>query len=126
VNAWTDNELTRIGQADELRLASFRQDGTLRNPVTIWVVRIGDDLYVRAVKGPTGLWFRHAQERHQGRITAGGISKDVTFEAADDSVKDEIDAAYKSKYDRYGASIVGSTLTPQAQAATLRLAPLSL
>ncbi len=45
---WTSDELDKIGAADELELAPLRRNGTLRNPVTIWVVRLGDDLYVRS------------------------------------------------------------------------------
>jgi Uncharacterized protein conserved in bacteria (DUF2255) len=37
--AWTGEELDRITAADELELASAKGDGTLRKPVTIWVVR---------------------------------------------------------------------------------------
>ena len=48
--AWANDELDAIGDAEELTLASARRDGTLRNPVTMWVVR-GDDLYVRSVNG---------------------------------------------------------------------------
>lgn len=48
MTGWTRHELNKIGQTEELQIAYLRQDGKLRNPVTIWVVRIGDDLYVRA------------------------------------------------------------------------------
>jgi hypothetical protein len=41
---WTSDEHTRIGTATELQLASRRRDGTMGNPRTIWVVRVGDDL----------------------------------------------------------------------------------
>ncbi len=41
---WTSEELNKIGRAEELEIASLRNDGTLRNPTTIWVVRLGDDL----------------------------------------------------------------------------------
>jgi hypothetical protein len=50
------DELTKIGTAEELEIASLRHDGTLRSPVTIWVVRHGDDLYVRSVNGRTAAW----------------------------------------------------------------------
>jgi hypothetical protein len=110
---------------EELEIASRRGDGSLRHPVTIWVVRVGDDLYVRAVRGRESAWFRGTQAYHEGRIVAGGLEKDVTFaDVADDAdLNLQIDAAYRSKYRRYAASIVDSTLTPQARAATLRLAP---
>ena len=48
---WTADELDSIGQADELEIAVRRPDGTLRKRVTIWVVRDGDDLYVRSGYG---------------------------------------------------------------------------
>ncbi|HLZ21584.1 MAG TPA: DUF2255 family protein [Ktedonobacterales bacterium] len=122
---WTNDELSRIGAAEELEMAPLRQDGTLRHPVTIWVVRSGDDLYVRSVNGRTASWFRATQARHEGHIAAGGVEKDVTFVDVDaaDAIENQIDAAYRSKYRRYAASIVGTTLTPQARAATLKLVP---
>jgi hypothetical protein len=49
MTTWTSEELNKIGTAVELEIVSLRRDGTLRNPVTIWVVRLGDDLYVQAV-----------------------------------------------------------------------------
>jgi len=68
MTTWTRAELDTIGSADELQLAPVRGDGTLRNGVTIWVVRHGDDLYVRSYHGRSGAWFRAALLRHQGRI----------------------------------------------------------
>jgi NAD(P)-dependent dehydrogenase (short-subunit alcohol dehydrogenase family) len=39
--AWTDNELRRLGDAEELEIAPVRPDGTRREPRPIWVVRAG-------------------------------------------------------------------------------------
>ena len=124
MTAWTSDELTKIGDAEELELASLRRDGTLRNPVTIWVVRHGDDLYVRSVNGRTAAWFRGAQVRHEGHIQAGGVDKDVAFVVTDD-INDEIDAAYRTKYHRYAPSIINAIVSPQARAAMLELVPRS-
>ena len=68
MTTWTNDELTKIGTAEELLIASLRRDGTLRKQVIIWVVRLGDDLYVRFVNGRTGAWFCGVQARHEGRI----------------------------------------------------------
>ncbi len=125
--AWTGDDLNKIGRAEELEVASLRRDGTLRNPVTIWVVRLGDDLYVRSVNGRTGVWFRGTQVRHEGHIQAGGVEKDVTFVDVDGDpvLNDQIDAAYRTKYRRYAASIIGSIVSPEARAATIKLLPRS-
>ena len=66
--AWTNEELTRIGTATELQIASCRRDGTLGNPRTVWVVRVGDGLYVRSMNGRSGGWFPGTQARHEGHI----------------------------------------------------------
>jgi hypothetical protein len=125
MTSWTRHDLERIGSADELQLASFKQDGTLHKPVTIWVVRVGDDLYVRAYRGRETAWFRHLQRRHEGRIEASEVTKDVTLvdASSDEALNNQIDAAYQSKYRRYGATYVGSMIAPHARVTTLKLMP---
>ncbi len=122
---WTSDELNRIGTAEELKIASRRSDGTLRNPVTIWVARYDDDLYVRSVNGRTSVWFRGTQTLHEGRIQAGGIDKDVTLVEVDaeNSINEQLDAAYRTKYRRYAASIIKRIVSPEARSATIKLVP---
>ena len=120
MTTWTSDELDRIGNAEELRLASQRPDGTLRDPVTIWVIRHGNDLYVRSWRGPGGSWFRRTRERRNGRIQAGGVDKDVTFADADHGLDDQIDAAYRAKYRRYSGTYVNPMVAPQARATTIK------
>jgi hypothetical protein len=120
---WTNDELDRIGSADELTIAALRRDGTLRKPVTVWVVRVGDDLYVRSGYGCTAAWFRGIQVRHEGRIEAGGIEKDVAFEEADPAIGDQIDAAYRNKYRRHGEEYVNLVTDAEARSTTIRFVP---
>ena len=126
MTTWTSEELKKIGTAEELQIASLRRDGTLRPPVTIWVVRLGNDLYVRSVNGRISAWFRGVQVRHEGRIQAGGVEKAVTFveEAAPD-INDQIDTAYRTKYRRYAASIISHITSSGARSATIKLVPRS-
>lgn len=121
MTTWTQDELDRIGGADELRLASNRGDGTLRPYVTMWVVRAGDDLYVRSAYGPDNPWYRWAKASGTGRVRAGGLERDVAFADADPSAQAAIDAAYHAKYDRYGPRMVGTVVGPAAEAVTIRL-----
>jgi hypothetical protein len=122
MSTWTSDELDRIAGAEELEISSVRRDGRQRRPVTIWVVRHGDDLYVRSVNGRTSSWFRGAQARHEAHVESGGVDKDVLLVETDD-LNDEIDAAYRSKYRRYAESVIGSVVSPGARAATLKLVP---
>jgi hypothetical protein len=124
VTSWTSDELDRIGSADELRITSVRADGALRPYVPIWVVRVGDDLYVRSYRGADGGWFRHLRERDRGRIQAGGVEREVAVAAAADEVDDAVDEAYRGKYGRYGSRLVDPMIAAPARGTTLRLAPL--
>ena len=125
MTTWTSEELDNIGKAEELEIATLRSDLTLTKPVTIWVVRNGDDLYVRSVNGPNSAWFRGAQIRREGHIEAGGVDKDVTFVDAGPEINDKLDAAYRTKYRRYAASIINSIVTPKARSTTIKLVPSS-
>ena len=120
---WTRDELNKIGTAEELEIASLRRDGTLRKPTTIWVVRVGDDLYIRSAYGPTSAWFRGAQVRHEGRIRAGGVEKDVTFVDAEANLTDQIDAVYRTKYRHYPTQYVDHVTSPVARSATIKIVP---
>jgi hypothetical protein len=123
MTTWTRDELDRIGTADELQINSIRRDSTLRKRVTIWAVRVGDDLYVRSAYGRGSSWFRAIQMRHEGHIRAGGIEKDVTVSDADPKLDEEIDAAYRTKYCRHGAQYVNMMVSLEARSATIKLAP---
>jgi hypothetical protein len=120
---WTSDELDRIGSAEELQIAALRPDGALRKPVTIWVVRQGDDLYVRSGYGSRAAWYRGTQRRREGHIKAGGIDKDVTFVDADPALNDQIDAAYRTKYRRHEARWVDPMVAAEARATTIKLVP---
>ena len=122
---WTSDQLGKIGRAEEMQITSLRRDGTLTKPVTIWVVRHGDDLYVRSVGGRNAHWFRGTQVTHEGRIRAGGVQQDVTFVDADHDLDAELDGAYRTKYSRYAGRILNSVLTPEARSAAIKIVPRS-
>jgi hypothetical protein len=123
MTTWTDEELSRIGDADELQLASERPDGTMRRYVTMWVARAGDELYVRSAYGPDNPWYRRAKASGVGRIRAGGLERDVHFAEPDPDVQAAIDSVYHEKYDRYGPKLVGTVVGPDAATVTIKLVP---
>ena len=123
MTSWSPDELERIGDATQLRVASLRKDGSLRPYVTIWVVRVGDDVYIRSAHGADNPWFRRARTSGQGRIKAGGVERDVTFTPASPDTHQAIDTAYHTKYDRYGRAIVATVVGENAMTTTLQLVP---
>ena len=87
------------------------------SPRIVWVVRREDDVYIRSVNGDEGVWYRGVQAHHAGRISAGGLEVDVSFEDADHDLDDSIDEEYRRKYGR--SSAVERITSPKAQATTL-------
>ena len=123
METWTDDELRRIGGADELRVASQRPDGTMRPFTTIWHTTLGENLYIRSAHGPENAWFRRARQAGVGRISSDGVEKDVTFEPADPGVREALDAALHAKYDRFGPGPVGAITGDDVLETTLKVTP---
>lgn len=123
MGSWTADELDRIGDAEELELASYRADDTLRPYVVMWVARVGDELYTRSAYGPEAAWYRHALASGRGRIRAGGVERDVAFEAGAPEANAPLDAEYRRKYGRHGEEIVGTVVGEHRYGVTVRLAP---
>jgi hypothetical protein len=119
---WNAADLDRIGRSEELQVSSHRADSSLRPFITIWVVEVGDDLYVRSARGVGSRWWRRATASGTGRIRAGDVEREVAFEPATE-INDDVDRAYHRKYNRYGPTVVGTVVGPGAHPTTLRLVP---
>jgi len=124
MSSWTKDELRRIAESDDLHIAPFRDDGKTYGTLTwIWSVVVEDALYVRAYNGASSRWYQAALRQKAGRITAAGLTKEVTFEPVSGSLNDAIDEAYRAKYraSPYLKPMIGS----RARSATIRVSPRS-
>jgi len=93
---WNKDELKKISETDDLHISPFREDGkTYGTPTWIWSVVVGDDLFVRAYNGKKSSWYKAAINQKAGRITAAGMTKEVTFERVEGEVNNLIDSAYE-------------------------------
>ncbi len=120
MSTWTTAELDDLGAASEIGIAPRRDDGSLHGYTTIWVVRVGDDLFVRSYNGRDGSWYRTARRSGAARIRVGGTERDVTLEPASVDTVD-VDAAYRAKYGH--SSYAHAMTTGDTASTTLRLVP---
>lgn len=118
---WAADELDKIGNAEELMIAPMRMDGSFRNYLPIWVVRVDDDLFIRSVNGITANWYIAAQVCHKGKILAGGIEKMVNFDHTSQDLEQAIDNAYREKYQKRYPGIISSINSPIAKMACIKL-----
>jgi hypothetical protein len=122
--AWSREDLRKIAQVEELLVSPLCEDGrTYRKPTRIWSVAVDGALYVRAFHGRDSLWYKSAARQKAGRVTADGLSRDVHFEPAEESVNDRIDEAYRGKYGN--SDYLDAMIAAHARAATLKVTPRS-
>jgi hypothetical protein len=119
---WPTQELQEIVEADDLHIAPFRDDGKSHGtPTWIWSVAVEGELYVRAYNGQESRWYQAALRQNAGRVTAAGMTKEVTFERIEGLISDRIDNAYRMKY--RGNPYLNSMISARARSATIKIAP---
>ncbi|MEF2978019.1 DUF2255 family protein [Subtercola sp. YIM 133946] len=126
-DAWSPGELELIDRADELEIAPQRPDGR-RMWVPIWVVRVDGDVYLRTWHRRDTGWFGRAVSSQRARIRVPGLEREVRVDdvgVGDERMRAGIDAAYTTKYGRYGGATVDRMTNDDAAAATLRMVALS-
>jgi hypothetical protein len=120
MGTWSKDQLRRIAEADDLHISPFREDGvTYGTPTWIWSVAVGDDLYVRAYYGQNSGWYQAAMRQTAGRITAAGMTKEVTFKPVEGPINERIDDAYRAKY--HGSPYLSSMINARAPSATVKI-----
>ena len=115
--AWSADDLALFGGAAQVDISTRRPDDSLRPFVPIWIVAVDGTLYVRSYRGADGAWYRLASTHPDGAIRTNGVHREVTFTHADPATNDAVDAAYRAKCGRYGASylttMLGDRLSPR-------------
>lgn len=120
---WHPDDLAAIGATDELRISSRRADGSLSRPVIIWCVALHGVVVVRSAYGADNGWYRRALARGTGRITAGGVERDVVFQAGDHLDQRLVDDEYRHKYARYPDAIVRTVVGERVHGLSVIVTP---
>jgi hypothetical protein len=122
MNKWSEGELRRIADTDDLHISPFREDGkTYGTPTWIWSVVVGNGLYVRAYNGKKSSWYKAALRQKAGRINAAGMTKEVSFEPIEGGINDRIDDAYRAKYK--GSPYLKPMIGTRARSTTVKVTP---
>jgi hypothetical protein len=119
---WSEEELRKISETDDLHISPFRADGvTYGTPTWIWCVAVDHALYVRAYSGRNSRWYQAAVRQKAGRITVAGMRKEVTFESVDGPTNSLVDDAHRARY--HGSTYLSSMLGAPARPATVKVMP---
>ena len=64
MTSWSEDELRKIIEADDLHIAPFRDDGvTYGTPTWIWSVAVDGVVHVRGYNGQKSRWYQAADTR---------------------------------------------------------------
>src|SRR5436309_66243 len=120
---WSEKELSKIAEADDLHISPFREDSvTCGTRTWIWSVVVDGDLYVRAYNGQKSRWYQAARKQKRGKISVAGITEDVEFESVGGTINDRVDDAYRAKYK--SSPYLDPMIGARARSATVRIKPL--
>src|SRR2546427_1708506 len=122
MSTWSKDELRKIADTDDLHISPFREDGkAYGTPTWIWSVVVDDALYVRAYNGQNSRWYQAAMLQKAGRISAAGMTKEVSLEPVKGRINDSIDDGYRAKYKTspYLKPMIGQS----ARSATVKVVP---
>ena len=109
-----------LDRTDEVDIETLSPKGTVHS-VPIWIVVDGDDVFIRAYRGPTSRWYRELLARPGALVVEGQRIPVRAVVAADaDSVRRTSDG-FRKKY-RKGSSL-DDMLVPLVLPTTLRLEP---
>jgi hypothetical protein len=123
-NQFTNEELKKIDDSDDLHISPYREDGkTYGTPTWIWEVVVAGELYVRAYNSVNSRWYQSAIKQKGGRIQAAGMTKEVRFEIVQGDIINAIDQAYKKKY--ASSPYLSPMISDRAQSATVKITPVT-
>ncbi len=120
---WTPDELTEIGEVEEVEVTPAAPDGSTTGSVVMWVVTVGGQVYVRSARGAEGRWYQRASQTGTGGFTAGGVSREVTFTGVTDAENEAVTDAYRTKYAAQPAEFLNPMVEGPSVEATLRVTP---
>ena len=120
MSAWP-KRTRKIAATGDLHISPFRDDGkTYGTPTWIWSVVVDGDLYVRPYNGAKSRWYRAALKQKAGRITAAGITKEVSF-VPGSFLNEPIDEAYTAKYK--GSPYLAPMIATRLHSTTTKIDP---
>jgi hypothetical protein len=122
-NHFAPDILKLLNEDDEVQIEPRSPTGP-GSPVTIWIVVVDNDVYVRSYRGPRGRWYQALLAHPEGVLHAG--EREIPFRAVhveDPQTIARVSEAYQRKYERKWPTETAEMLLGDVLPTTLRLEP---
>ncbi|URL61197.1 DUF2255 family protein [Acetilactobacillus jinshanensis] len=118
---WDPQLLKSLTNEQTIKVAPDYADHRALTPIIVWFVRVGNDLYVRAYRGPRSKWYQSAVKQGTGQAELDGHQLSVKFAPVDRSsfVNKTVNQEYLAKY--HGNSMLW--MVENALDSTLKVSP---
>ena len=97
---WSAKLLKSLSNVQTIQVAPNYADQNKFNPQTVWFVRVGNDLYVRAYRGTASRWYQAAVKRRTGKVYFNHQAYPAYFQPVDarSAVNKTVNQNYLAKY----------------------------
>jgi hypothetical protein len=116
--------LKLLDETDEVYIETSRDADSPEHRTIIWAVVVGDEVFVRSVRGRKGRWYPRISAHPEGALLAGDTHIPVRAAPATDNVTVEaVSEAFRSKYEEAWPGPTAGIVRSEVLPTTLKLSP---
>jgi hypothetical protein len=116
--------LNLLDETEEVYIETSRDADSLEHRTTIWAVVVGDEVFVRSVRGHKGCWYQRISAHSEGAVLVGDTRIPVrAAPATDTATVDAVSEAFRSKYEGAWPGPTAGIVRSEVLPTTLKLSP---
>ena len=116
--------LNLLDETDELYIETSRDADSPDYRTIIWAVVVGDEVFMRSVRGRKGRWYQRISAHPEGALLVGDTLIPVRAAPATDAATvDAVSEAFRSKYEHAWPGPTAGIVRPEVLPTTLKLSP---
>jgi hypothetical protein len=116
--------LKLLDETDEVYIETSRDADSPQHRTIIWAVVVGEEVFVRSVRGRKGRWYQRISSHPEGALLAGDTRIPVRVAPVTDNVTVEaVSEAFRSKYEEAWPGPTAGIVRSEVLPTTLKLSP---
>jgi len=116
--------LNLLDETEEVYIETSRNADSPEHRTIIWAVVVGDEVFVRSVRGRKGRWYQRISTHPEGALLVGETRSPVRAAPATDAVTiNAVSEAFRSKYEDAWPGPTAGIVRSEVLPTTLKLSP---
>jgi hypothetical protein len=123
-SSFAPETLNLLDETEEVYIETSRDADAPEHHTIIWAVVVGDEVFVRSVRGGKGRWYQRISTHPEGALLVGETRIPVHAAPATDAVTvDAASEAFRSKYEDAWPGPTAGIVRSEVLSTTLKLSP---